>query len=47
VTIERDEEFKIDRSLDSTRFRSETGFKPESWEQMIGVMADDATIYGR
>jgi dTDP-4-dehydrorhamnose reductase len=47
VTIERDEEFKIDRSLDSMRFRSETRFKPESWEQMIGVMADDAKIYGR
>lgn len=47
VTIERDEEFKIDRSLDSTRFRIETGFAPASWKEMIGMMADDAKIYGR
>ncbi|MEO8042257.1 MAG: SDR family oxidoreductase [Acidobacteriota bacterium] len=47
VTIERDEDFKIDRSLDSTRFRIETGFSPAPWEQMIGAMANDAQIYGR
>jgi len=47
VTIERDEEFKLDRSLDSTRFRAETGFSPKSWEQMIEVMAEDSQIYGR
>ncbi len=47
VTIERDEDFRIDRSLDSTRFRAETSFKPMSWEAMIGLMAEDAEIYGR
>ncbi len=47
VTIERDEEFRIDRSLDSTRFRNETGFAPGSWKEMIGMMADDAKIYSR
>ncbi|MEP6705428.1 MAG: SDR family oxidoreductase [Acidobacteriota bacterium] len=46
VTIERDETFKIDRSLDSTRFRAETGFNPASWKSMITAMADDAKIYG-
>ena len=47
VVIDRDDEFKIDRSLDSTRFRKETGFSPARWEEMIGSMAEDARIYGR
>jgi dTDP-4-dehydrorhamnose reductase len=47
VKIERDEEFKIDRSLDSRKFRAETGFAPASWREMIRMMADDAKIYGR
>ena len=47
ITIERDEEFRIDRSLDSTRFRNETGFKPEDWKIMIDTMAADAKIYGK
>ncbi|HUR98721.1 MAG TPA: SDR family oxidoreductase [Pyrinomonadaceae bacterium] len=46
VAIERDEEFKIDRSLDSARFRNETGFAPPGWKEMIGSMAEDAKIYG-
>lgn len=45
VTIERDEDFKIDRSLDSTRFRNETGFVPSSWEEMVRSMKKDAEIY--
>ena len=45
VKIERDEEFRIDRSLDSTKFRSETGFKPPGWTEMIASMAADAQIY--
>jgi dTDP-4-dehydrorhamnose reductase len=47
IAIERDEEFRIDRSLDSTRFRNETGFSPASWDEMIRLMAEDAKIYGR
>lgn len=43
--LEADNEFVIDRSLDSTRFRSETGFMPQSWPEMIKRMADDARIY--
>ena len=47
ITVDRDDEFEMDRSLDSTRFRTETGFKPASWKEMIGVMAKDAEVYGR
>ncbi len=38
-------DFKIDRSLDSTKFRKETNFFPEPWEKMIGKMLDDPTPY--
>lgn len=39
------EDFYCDRSLDSTKFRNLTGFKPQSWEKMIELMADDAARY--
>jgi dTDP-4-dehydrorhamnose reductase len=45
IEIEEDENFAIDRSLDSTKFRNQTGFQPQSWEKMIGKMAQDATPY--
>jgi dTDP-4-dehydrorhamnose reductase len=35
----------IDRSLDSTRFRTLTGFEPPSWPSMIDDMAADPTPY--
>jgi dTDP-4-dehydrorhamnose reductase len=38
IRINRD--FKIDRSLDSTAFRSLTGFEPDSWRSMITKMKD-------
>lgn len=47
IRIERDDEFRIDRSLDSERFRRETGFKPLSWERMIADMASDPTSYAK
>ena len=47
VAIERDEDFKIDRSLDSSRFRKETGFAPAPWSEMVDSMKTDAKIYGR
>lgn len=37
----------IDRSLDSSRFKSVTGFNPPSWEQLIEEMANDPTPYER
>ena len=39
------EEYVIDRSLDSTRFREVTGFVPQTWDQMLGQMAADPTPY--
>jgi len=45
VEIEPFEDFRIDRSLDSTRFRIETGFYPAGWQEMIKRMADDPTPY--
>ena len=47
ITIERDDDFRIDRSLDSTRFRDDTGFKPRDWKSMVNAMATDAKIYGK
>ena len=47
IEIDRDEDFRIDRRLDSTRFRSETGFAPAPWSGMIKAMAEDAKIYKR
>ena len=45
ITIERDENFAVDRSLNSTKFRSETGFVPPKWDEMVRRMADDPTPY--
>lgn len=41
VTITPCEELEIDRSLDSTKFRSETGFQPLSWPEMVRLMHAD------
>ena len=38
IEIEVDEQVQIDRSLDSTKFRRETGYKPPSWPQLIERM---------
>lgn len=45
VEIEPFDDFRIDRSLNSEKFRAATGFFPESWEQMIKRMADDSFQY--
>ena len=45
VTLDRDEDFHINRSLDGSRFANLTGFKPQPWEEMIKRMADDPTPY--
>jgi dTDP-4-dehydrorhamnose reductase len=45
IEIEPFEEYKINRSLDSTKLRREIGFEPMSWEKMVKVMADDPTPY--
>jgi len=45
IRIEPFEEFVIDRSLDSTKFRDAVGFKPLEWHEMIEIMAADNAIY--
>lgn len=38
IDIEADEDFVIDRSLDSSRFREATGYKPASWVELVSSM---------
>lgn len=38
IKIYKDDKVKIDRSLDSTKFRKETGYVPPSWPQLIKEM---------
>lgn len=45
IDIEPEKEFVIDRSLNSDRFRSKTGFQPLGWQQMIDDMCADPTDY--
>jgi len=45
VQIEPDREFVCDRSLDSTRFRAATDFRPPTWPEMIDEMHGDPTPY--
>lgn len=40
IDIVADEQLAIDRSLDSSRFRNETGFQPASWPELIKDMYD-------
>jgi dTDP-4-dehydrorhamnose reductase len=44
-TIQRDETFVCDRSLDGSRFREETGWEAPSWTAMLGELAADPTPY--
>lgn len=45
IEIDKHPDFNIDRSLDSARFRRETGFEPPDWSQMIEQLAADPTPY--
>jgi dTDP-4-dehydrorhamnose reductase len=38
IDIEADDKVQIDRSLDSTKFRQATGYKPPSWPKLIEKM---------
>lgn len=38
IRIDPDAELRIDRSLDSTRFRTETGYVPADWQQLVRDM---------
>lgn len=45
VNIEPSDDYRIDRSLDSTKFRQATGFVPPEWGEMIKRMAADNAVY--
>lgn len=45
IDIEPYDDFVLDRSLDSTRFRQATAFTPPTWPEMIAEMAKDPTPY--
>lgn len=47
IEIEPSADLKIDRSLDSSKFRRETGFLPLDWETMVEKMARDPTPYDK
>ncbi|CCN35100.1 DTDP-4-dehydrorhamnose reductase [Vibrio nigripulchritudo SO65] len=41
IEIDKFEDFVMDRSLDSTKFREETGFVPPSWDELVAFMYTD------
>jgi dTDP-4-dehydrorhamnose reductase len=43
IDIVPSDEPVVDRSLDSGRFRAATGYRPPSWEELVGTMFDDAS----
>ena len=45
IEIEPADEVQIDRRLDSSKFRQETGFVPLSWPELVQKMANDPTPY--
>jgi dTDP-4-dehydrorhamnose reductase len=45
ITIEPDNDFFCDRSLNSQRFRNDANYCPPSWDQMIREMADGSSNY--
>jgi dTDP-4-dehydrorhamnose reductase len=45
IEIEPYEDFYCDRSLDSSRFRAETGYPVPEWDEMITELAQDDTPY--
>jgi len=45
IEIEPNSEVVCNRALDSSRFRSETGFNPPSWPNMIQSMQADDHLY--
>jgi dTDP-4-dehydrorhamnose reductase len=47
LTILPDEDFVSDRSLDSSRFRQITGYKPPTWTAMIDELKRNSSLYDR
>ena len=46
VEIVPDDSVRINRSLDSTRFRNEFAYTPPSWERMLDELADEIRTNG-
>ena len=47
IEIEPADEFECDRSLDSSRFRDATGYRPPAWKAMIEELTQDIRGAGR
>lgn len=47
INILPDEDFFMDRSLDSTRFRQATGYQPPPWPEMIQELTKDSHFYNQ
>jgi len=45
ATLEADDSFVCDRTLDATRFLNATGYRPPSWASMVAELAADPTPY--
>ena len=45
VTLEADDDFVCDRSLDGSRFRSATGLAAPTWLDMVEEMREDSASY--
>jgi dTDP-4-dehydrorhamnose reductase len=45
VSIEPDNDFECDRSLDGSRFAAETGISAPAWPEMIERLREDAPLY--
>jgi dTDP-4-dehydrorhamnose reductase len=45
VEIVPDDQLALDRTLDSSRFRTQTGWAPPSWEAQLAKLAADPTTY--
>lgn len=46
ITIEPDDTLRIDRSLDSSRFRAATGYAAPAWQELIERMHADWRVQG-
>lgn len=44
-TLEADDSFVCDRTLDATRFMNATGYRPPTWADMVAELAADPTPY--
>lgn len=44
LIIEKDQSFRCDRSLNSRKFRSEFGYDPPTWDEMLAHLAEQITV---